>query len=65
MNRKLFNTERKLSNSLIGFDKRAMLAIQNHFRLSNYQMLVLIWVKGLWTGILISLVLHFFISHKN
>tara|TARA_Y100001968_G_C18997144_1_gene544146 strand:+ start:364 stop:534 length:171 start_codon:yes stop_codon:yes gene_type:complete len=49
--------------SLIGLDKKAALAIQNHFRLSNYQMLVLSWLKALWTGFLLSLVLHYFISH--
>ena len=63
MVRKLFNSESKGTNSLVGLDKRAALAIQNHFRLSNYQMLVLSWVKGIWTGILLSLVLHYFISH--
>ncbi|WP_269610341.1 hypothetical protein [Prochlorococcus marinus] len=63
MNRKLFSSENHRSQSILGFDKRAALAIQNHFRLSNYQMLVLSWLKGLWTGILISLVLHYFISH--
>ena len=62
MNRQLFKSERK-KTSLLGIDKKAALAIQNHFRLSNYQMLVLSWVKGLWTGILLSLVLHYFINH--
>ena len=61
--RKLFYVKEIRSFSLIGLDKRAALSIQNHFRLSNYQMLVLIWIKGLWTGILLSLVLHYFISH--
>ena len=63
MIRKLSNNDSKLSNTLLGFDKRAILAIQNHFRLSNFQMLVLIWLKGLWTGILLSLILHLFINH--
>ncbi len=63
MNRKLFTSDSKSSHFLLGFDKKAALAIQNHFRLSNYQMLVLCWLKGLWTGILISLALHYFISH--
>ncbi len=62
MNRKLFKSEYK-TNSFTGFDKRAVIAIQNHFRLSNYQMLVLFWLKGLWSGILLSLVLHYFITH--
>ncbi len=62
MNRKLFNSGEN-EGSLLGFDKRAALAIQNHFGLTNYQMLVLSWIKGLWTGILLSLVLHYFINH--
>ena len=63
MNRKLFNLYSKRPLSLVDLDKKAALSIQNHFRLSNYQMLVLSWLKGLWTGILLSLVLHYFISH--
>ena len=63
MKRKLFNYEINRNYSLIGLDKRAALAIQNHFGLSNYQMLVLSWIKGLWAGILLSLVLHYLISH--
>ena len=63
MKRKLFNIDKKPPYSLIGLEKRAALSIQNHFRLSNYQMLVLSWIKGLWTGILLSLVVHYFISH--
>ena len=63
MKRKLFNIDKKPPFSLIGVEKRAALAIQNHFRLSNYQMLVLSWIKGLWTGILLSLVVHYFIRH--
>ena len=62
MNRKLFNTDHK-NNLLTGLDKKAALAIKNHFRLSNYQMLVISWIKGLWTGILISLVIHYFVTH--
>ena len=63
MIRNLFKTEDTSSFSLIGLDKRTALAIQNHFKLTNYQMLILSWLKGLWTGILISLVLHHFINH--
>lgn len=63
MIRKLFKIEHRSSFSLVGLDKRAALAIQNHFGLSNYQMLILSWIKGLWTGILLSLVFHYFISH--
>ena len=46
MIRKLFQFNGKNSFSLIDLDKKATLAIQNHFRLSNYQMLVLSWIKG-------------------
>ena len=63
MSRKLFNLEFKDPNSFLELDKRAALAIQSHFRLSNYQMLVLSWLKGLWTGILLSLAIHYLISH--
>ena len=63
MHRKLFNIGNKRQHSFIGLDKRAANAIQNHFRLSNYQMLVLSWLKGLWTGILLSLILHYSIRH--
>ena len=63
MIRKLFTVDNKRSYSLLELDKRAAMSIQNHFRLSNYQMLVLSWFKGLWTGILISLVVHYFVSH--
>ena len=62
MIRSLFNQLGK-NSSLLSFDKRAALAIQNHFRLSNYQMLILSWIKGLWTGLLLSLILHYFINH--
>ncbi len=63
MKRKLFNPSEKRKYISIGLDKRAALAIQNHFKLTNYQMFILIWIKGIWTGILFSLVLHYFISH--
>ena len=63
MNRKLFNLDQISNYSFLGFDKRAALAIQNHFHLTNYQMLVLCWIKGLWTGILLSLVIHYFLNN--
>ena len=62
MIRKLFKSQRK-SNSILAFEKNSSLAIQNHFHLTNNQMLVVIWFKGLWTGVLLSLILHYFISH--
>lgn len=63
MIRKFFTVFNKRSYSLLELDKRAAMSIQNHFRLSNYQMLVLSWFKGLWTGILISLILHYLVTH--
>jgi len=63
MIRRLFKLDTNKPFSLLGLDKRAALAIQNHFRLSNYQMLLISWIKGLWTGILLSLVIHYFIKH--
>lgn len=63
MNRKLFTLLKIRPYSIISIDKKALNAIQNHFRLSNFQILVLIWLKGLWTGILLSLVIHYFIVH--
>ena len=63
MNRLFLNFGRKVNFSLPGFDKRAALAIHNHFSKSNYQMIVISWFKGLWTGVLLSLVLHYFIKH--
>ncbi len=62
---KLYNIDIKGTQSFVGLNKRATLAIQNHFRLTNYQMLVLSWIKGLWTGVLLSLILHYFIKHKT
>ena len=59
----LFKLRERRSFFLIGLDKKADIAIKNHFRLSNYQILVLRWLKGLWTGILLSLALHYFVSH--
>ena len=63
MLRNLFLIKKDQRFSLIGLEKRAAMAIQNHFGLSNYQMLLLCWVKGIWTGILLSLVFHYFIEH--
>ena len=62
MKKKLFKSDGK-PQSLLSFDKRAALAIQNHFRLSDYQIVIISWLKGLWTGVLLSLVLHHFFSH--
>ncbi len=60
---KLLNLESDRYNSLNGFNKKTVLAIQKHFGLNNYQILLLSWLKGLWTGVLLSLILHYFISH--
>ena len=61
--RKRFNFDIKNSFTSLGLDKKANHAIQEHFRLSNYQMLILSWFKGLWTGFLLSLILHYLINH--
>ncbi len=63
MNTNFLNPDIKKHNTYWNLDKRTENSIQNHFRLSNYQILVLTWLKGIWTGILISLILHYFISH--
>ncbi len=51
------------SNLLNDFDNKASQSIINHFKLTNYQLLVLSWLKGIWTGFLLALVLHYFIHH--
>lgn len=43
---------------LIALDRRAALAIQQRFLLSNYQMLCLSWVIGLVIGFVIAIILH-------
>tara|TARA_Y100001968_G_C18828528_1_gene467954 strand:- start:148 stop:339 length:192 start_codon:yes stop_codon:yes gene_type:complete len=63
MNRKINDTQAKRTEPLFSIDVRFVNAIQNHFGLSNFQMVLLSWCKGLWTGILFSLILHNFISH--
>ena len=63
MIRRLFKLDTNKPFSLLGLDKRAALAIQNHFRLSNYLMFIISWIKGLWTGILLSLVIHYYLTH--
>ncbi len=52
MNRRLLDSVCKNINQLLGFDKKADIAIEKHFRLTNHNMFLLIWLKGLWTGIL-------------
>ncbi len=63
MKKQLSDIDRNQPSLIIGLEKRANLAIQNHFNLSNYQVIVLCWFKGLWTGILLSLIVHYFIRH--
>ena len=59
----LFNFKIKQIVELNLIDKKALSALGQNFGFSNYQMLVIYWIKGLWTGILLSLVLHHFITH--
>ncbi len=47
---------------LIAVDKKAALAIQNRFRLNNYQMLGLSWAIGLVMGFALALFLHWLFS---
>tara|TARA_B100000029_G_scaffold1866_1_gene2288 strand:- start:1573 stop:1728 length:156 start_codon:yes stop_codon:yes gene_type:complete len=47
---------------LIALDKKAALAIQNRFGLSNYQMLCLSWLMGLVMGFALALILHWLLS---
>ena len=63
MIRKIFSfldTQNKLFS---GFENSVVYYIHNHFRLSNYQMLFIIWIKGIWTGLLLALIFHYFVSH--
>ena len=48
--------------TLKGISELAEFAIQKHYPFSKYQILIIIWLKGMWTGILISLVIHYIIS---
>ena len=43
---------------LLSLDKKHALALQKHFDLSNYQMLILSWVMGLVIGFGLGLILH-------
>tara|TARA_B100000965_G_C19239334_1_gene603654 strand:+ start:497 stop:682 length:186 start_codon:yes stop_codon:yes gene_type:complete len=60
---KLISFKNKRLFSMIGFDNKLTNAIETHFRLNNSQMILLFWLKGVWTGILFSLVLHFYVAH--
>ena len=54
---------RKKSFSLTSINKRSMSAIKKHFNTSNDKMIILSWIKGLWTGTLISIIIHHYINH--
>ena len=53
----------KLNSIFNDIDKKSTRALYTHFKLSRGQMLIIIWLKGLWTGLIISLIIHHFISH--
>ena len=53
----------KKSFSLTSINERTMFAIKKHFKISNDQIIILSWIKGLWTGALISIILHHYINH--
>ena len=40
------------------FGYLADLAIKKRFNLSNYNMYLLFWLKGLWMGFLLSIIIH-------
>ena len=63
MYRSLKNLDNKKSLSILQLQHRATQALKEKFKLSNYQMLFLVWIKGLWTGFLLTLIIHHFISH--
>ena len=63
MLKKLFKGFSKLKTSTNDLDKIVSVTLTNHFRLTSYKLYILLWLKGLWTGILISLVIHLFIHH--
>ena len=47
----------------IDINKNMTSLLQKNYGFSHNQILFVCWFKGLWTGILISLVLHHMISH--
>ncbi len=63
MSIKLFKFVTKNSFAISPFYKRASLAIKHHFQLSDYQIFILCWLKGLWAGILIAFVIHHLVRH--
>ena len=63
MPKSLFNIPVKQNLSGNGIVTRISLGLKNHFKMNTHQIVVLVWLKGLWTGILISLILHQLFSH--
>ncbi len=63
MNELKFKSKINRYLSLFGFINGSPKIIRKQNDLSDSKIFFLIWVKGLWTGVLISLVLHNFISH--
>ena len=63
MTRKIVNFYNLKSYNTSNLDKTASNAIKNHFQLGNYNILLITWIKGLWTGVLVTLILHQFHSH--
>ena len=49
--------------SFFGFDKVAFSLIKKHYNINSNQIMILIWFKGLWTGLLISIVIHNILNH--
>tara|TARA_Y100001968_G_C19114798_1_gene599014 strand:+ start:482 stop:646 length:165 start_codon:yes stop_codon:yes gene_type:complete len=44
---------------LIELDKRSAKALQHHFNLSDYQMLILSWLAGLIMGLCSAFIVHY------
>ena len=61
--RRLFQSKFQKELRLVETGKKTGLNIKNHFGITDLQILATTWFKGLWTGILISLIIHNCLSH--
>ena len=58
-----FNLAIKKFFLVIDINKDITNVIKKNYGFTNNQFLMLCWLKGLWTGVLVSLVIHHMISH--
>ena len=58
-----FNLAIKKFFLVIDINKDITNVIKKNYGFTNNQFLMLCWLKGLWTGFLLSLVIHHMISH--